>query len=143
MPHHHHGWPASLITHPLVVVIDDEAAVREAMESLLASAGMHAVSLGSAEEFLTSALYPAARCLVLDVQLSGISGLQLQDVLLSNGSAIPIVFMSAHDDGDGRLAARALGAGAKAFLRKPFGDEHLVQAVKRALALPSSPMPTE
>lgn len=128
---------------PLVVVIDDEAAVREATESLLTSVGMRAVSVGSAEEFLASALYLAARCLVLDVQLPGMSGLELQDVLVSSGRATPIVFMSGHDDGDGRLAARALQAGAKAFLRKPFGDEILVLAVEGALALSACPTPTE
>ena len=126
---------------PLVAVIDDDAAVREATESLLTSAGMQAVSFGSAEEFLASELYPA--CLVIDVQLSGISGFQLQDVLSSSGNGTPIVLMSAHDDGDGRLAARALRAGAKAFLRKPFGDESLVQAVEGALALSACAMPTE
>ncbi len=139
----HHEGPKTRKIRPLVIVIDDEAAVREATESLLESAGMQAVSFESAEAFLAAGLHPAAHCLVLDMQLSGISGLELQDLLVRRGSGIPIVFMSAHDDGDGRLAARALHAGAKAFLRKPFGDANLVQVVQGAVALSASATTTE
>jgi len=117
----------------LIVIVDDEPLIREATENLLRAAGLHSVGFGSAEEFLDSALHRNAGCLILDVQLPGMSGLELQDVLACSGRPIPIVFVSAHDDAEGRTALRALKGGAKAFLKKPLGHDDLLCAVERAL----------
>ena len=124
---------SAILTSPLIVIVDDEPLVREATENLLRSAGLRSVGFGSAEEFLDSAQHRNAGCLILDVQLPGMSGLELQDVLACTGPGVPIVFLTAHDDADGRTASRALKAGAKAFLRKPMGHDDLLCAVQSAL----------
>ena len=117
----------------LVAIIDDEEALREATESLLRSAGFKAKSFGSAEAFLRSNSRATAGCLVLDVDLPGMNGLELQLELIRNGCAIPVIFMTAQHDDQGTMRERALRAGALAFLQKPFGDEDLLSAVRSAL----------
>ena len=102
-----------------VAVVDDEGALREATESLLRSAGYAARGFSSAEEFLCSRYRDDAGCLVLDIRLPGISGIELQKRLLGS---VHIVFISGADDSDGRMQAQALRRGAIAFLRKPFSD---------------------
>ena len=118
----------------LIAIVDDEEALREATESLLRSAGFKAKSFGSAEAFLRSKSRATAGCLVLDVGLPGMNGLELQLELIRNGCAIPVVFMTAQPDDQGTMRERALRAGALAFLQKPFGDEDLLRTVRGAFA---------
>jgi FixJ family two-component response regulator len=120
--------------HFYVAVVDDEAGLRKAIESLLRSAGFRAESFASAEEFLCSRRRARAGCLVLDVRLPGMSGLELQQHLAGTGSDVPIVIITAEEDGGGRMKAQALRAGAVAFLHKPFHDQDLLSAVRSALA---------
>ena len=117
----------------VVAVVDDQSALREATENLLKSAGLKAVSFASAEDFLQAAPLDGAGCLILDVRLPGMSGLELQQHLAADGIHVPIVFITAQEDGDGRMRAQALRSGALAFLRKPFNDEDLLNAVRSAL----------
>jgi len=118
----------------LIAIVDDEEALCQATESLLRSAGFKAKSFRSAEAFLRSKSRATAGCLVLDVGLPGMNGLELQLELIRNGCAIPIVFMTAQPDDQGTMRERALRAGALAFLQKPFGGEDLLRTVRSALA---------
>jgi len=113
--------------------VDDQSALREATENLLKSAGLKAVSFASAEDFLQARALEGAGCLILDVRLPGMSGLELQEHLAADGIHVPVVFITAQEDSDGRMRARALRSGALAFLRKPFSDEDLLNAVRSAL----------
>jgi FixJ family two-component response regulator len=122
-----------------VAVVDDEAALREATESLLRSAGYAARGFSSAEEFLQSRYRDDAGCVVLDIGLPGISGIELQKRL---SGSVHIVFVSGADDGDGRMQAQALRSGAIAFLRKPFSDCDLLRAIDASLGRRISPSPT-
>lgn len=115
-----------------IAVVDDEAALREATDGLLRSAGFRAEGFASAEDFLRSECRDRAGCLILDVRLPGMSGLELQQHLARTGCYIPIVFITAQEDSGGRMKAQALRAGAVAFLHKPFGDEDLLHAVRSA-----------
>src|SRR5258706_31052 len=117
----------------VIAIVDDQAALREATENLLKSAGLKAVSFASAEDFLQARALDGAGCLILDVRLPGMSGLELQQHLAADGIHVPIVFITAQEDGDGRMRAQALRLGALAFLRKPFSDEDLLNAVRSAL----------
>jgi FixJ family two-component response regulator len=116
---------------PLVFVVDDDASVREAVESLLRSAGLRALSFGSAQEFLGSAPFDAVACLVLDMFLPGTNGLDLQRELAAHHPGLPIVFITGN--GDIRMSVRAIKAGAVEFLPKPFHDQDLLDAVQQAL----------
>jgi FixJ family two-component response regulator len=112
-------------------VVDDERHVREAIENLLKSAGFRAEGFASAEDFLHAPPFAETLCVVLDMQLPGMSGLQLQRRLCELGMRMPIIFVSATD---GHLREQALRAGALAFLEKPFLDEELLGAVHTAIA---------
>jgi len=116
---------------PIVFVVDDDARVREAIEDLLASVGLRAELLGSAKEFLRCKRPESPSCLVLDVRLPGISGLDLQHELAKANFQIPIIFISGH--GDVPMAVRAIKAGAVEFLTKPFRDQDLLDAIQHAL----------
>lgn len=96
------------------------------------SVGMNARTYASAEDFLSSTHAQDTACLILDVQMSGMSGLELQQRLMDSGYRIPIIFISAHSNG--QIREQALGAGAVDFLFKPFSDEALVDAVHAALS---------
>jgi DNA-binding NtrC family response regulator len=115
-----------------VCVIDDESSIRESLSSLLRSAGLKVQAFSSALEFLASATPDALSCLVLDVQLPGISGLDLQRELASGDAQIPIIFITGH--GDIPMSVRAIKAGALEFLTKPFDDEYLLEAIRSAIA---------
>jgi FixJ family two-component response regulator len=117
----------------LVAVVDDNAAMREAVESLLRSVGFAARGYESAEAFLGAGGGTCADCVILDARLPGMSGPALHRRLRAAGDRVPIIFISAHDAGD-EAAARALQEGAIAFLRKPFPDYDLLEALGRALA---------
>jgi RNA polymerase sigma factor (sigma-70 family) len=116
---------------PIVFVVDDEADVREGLKDLLASVGLRSAAFGSTAEFLQSKLPSEASCLILDVRLPGLGGLDLQAELAAAKISIPIIFITGH--GDIPMAARALKAGAVEFLTKPFRDQDLLDAVRIAL----------
>ena len=113
-------------------MVDDDQRVREALSSLISSAGFRVATFQSAAEFLESEKQDAAACLVLDLQLPGTSGLELQQQL-ADGDAPPIIFMSGH--GDVPSSVRAMKNGATEFLSKPFGDEELLRAIEAAIGL--------
>jgi FixJ family two-component response regulator len=118
--------------NPIVFVVDDDYRIREALSSLIASVGLRVTAFGSAAEFLEAEKPDAPACLVLDLQLPGESGLELQREL-ADGSGPPIIFITGH--GDIPSSVRAMKAGAIEFLPKPFGDQELLQAIDAALAL--------
>ncbi|HEX8812208.1 MAG TPA: response regulator [Terracidiphilus sp.] len=114
-----------------VFVVDDDASVRDAMQRLFRSVGLRAEVFGSTSEFLQSKLSDGPRCLVLDVRLPGLSGLDFQAELSKANIQIPIVFMTGH--GDIPMTVRAMRAGAVEFLPKPFRDQDMLDAVHLAL----------
>ena len=112
---------------PIVLVIDDDAPLREALSSLFRSVGLQVRTFGSAQEFLQSGAPDGPSCLVLDVRLPGLSGLDFQAELAKANIHIPIVFMTGH--GDIPMTVRAMKAGAVEFLPKPFRDQDLLDAI--------------
>lgn len=116
---------------PLIAVVDDDASIREALDSLLRSVGFRAVVCVSAEDFLQSGYLPDTACLIVDVRMRHMSGLELQQQLVTAQCPIPLIFITAHEDDETRR--RALRAGAIDFLYKPFSDEVLLSAVQAAL----------
>ena len=120
---------------PVVFVVDDDYRVREALSSLISSAGLDVAAFGSAAEFLESEKPDSPACLVLDLELPGTSGLELQRELVA-GIAPPIIFITGH--GDVPSSVRAMKAGAIEFLSKPFDDEELLQAIDAAISMDRS-----
>jgi FixJ family two-component response regulator len=116
-----------------VFVVDDDPSIRDAVQNLLRSVGLRAEAFGSAEEFLNTAKTDGPGCLVLDVRLPGVNGLDFQDQLNRAGVEMPIVFISAH--GDIPMNLRALKAGAVEFLAKPFQKDELLTAIYQAIDL--------
>jgi formate hydrogenlyase transcriptional activator len=114
-----------------VIVVDDDASIRDSLEDLIGSAGLNVQTFASAQEFLTSRRPDGPTCLVLDVQLPGLSGLDLQQELAKADAQIPIIFITGH--GDIPMSVRAMKAGAIEFLTKPFRDEDLLNAVEQAI----------
>jgi FixJ family two-component response regulator len=119
---------------PLVVVVDDDASFRRAVGRLIRLWGFRTSTFPSAEEFLRLGVH--TDCIVLDLHLEGMSGLELQSVLLERKNVIPIIFISAMDDADARR--RALDAGAAAYLEKPFDDHRLLEVLQAVTAYPTS-----
>ena len=115
----------------LVAIVDDDRSVQSALKDLMESAGLSARSFGSAEEFLESDQRNQTGCLVADIRMPGMSGLELQAKLKAEGSRTPIIFVTAH--GDAKMKMQALKAGAVDFLSKPFDDEVLLDEVRAAL----------
>jgi FixJ family two-component response regulator len=116
---------------PTVFIVDDDADVRESLQELLESVGLHSKSFGTAQEFLASPRSDGPSCLILDVRLPGISGLDLQQELKRGKVSIPIIFLSAHADVP--MSVRAMKSGAVEFLTKPFRHQDLLDAVQRSL----------
>jgi FixJ family two-component response regulator len=116
---------------PLVCVVDDESSMRESLRNLFRSVGLKVQTFASAQDFLNSPASQAPSCLVLDVQMPGISGLELQRELGSGESRVPIIFMTGH--GDIPMSVRAMKAGAFEFLTKPCRDDDLLRAVNQAI----------
>jgi FixJ family two-component response regulator len=116
----------------LVVIVDDDLSVQSALKDLMESAGLAARSFGSAEEFLESDLRNQAACLVSDIRMPGMSGLDLQAKLKAEGSRVPIIFITAHSDTNLRM--QAMDAGAVEFFSKPFDDELLLEKTRLALS---------
>jgi len=117
---------------PVVFVVDDDASVRRGLTNLFRSVDLRAEAFGSASEFLQSKLPDIASCLVLDIRLPGISGLDFQIELAKVNIHIPIIFMTGH--GDIPMTVRAMKAGAVDFLTKPFRDQDMLDAVAMAIA---------
>ena len=115
-----------------VFVVDDDPSVREAISSLLRSVQLDVVAYESARDFLEHRRPATNACLILDVRMPGISGLDLQQQLTASDAPLPIVFITGH--GDIPMAVRAIKAGAVEFLQKPFRDDDLLTAVSNALA---------
>ena len=115
----------------IVFVVDDDASVREAIQSLIRSVGLHVDAFASAQDFLRSKRPDVPGCLVLDIRLPGFSGLQLQRKLADADIRIPIVFMTGH--GDIPMTVKAMKAGAVEFLTKPFRDQDLLDAIQQAI----------
>ena len=118
---------------PTVFIVDDDPAVRDAVSLLLRADGLTVAAFASAATFLESAAVQRPGCLVLDVRMPGMSGLDLQKQLQTRGCRTPILFMTGH--GDVPMAIRAMKAGAFDFLEKPFQGETLLKRVREALAL--------
>jgi FixJ family two-component response regulator len=116
---------------PVVCIVDDDAAVREALDSLFRSVGLSVASFGSAADFLARENADAPGCLVLDVRLPGVNGLDFQTQLAAMENRLPIVFMTGH--GDIPMSVRAMKAGALDFLAKPFRDQDMLDAVSMAI----------
>jgi FixJ family two-component response regulator len=116
---------------PIVFAVDDDASIREALSRLFRSTGIRAQIFASAQEFLRFKRPDAPACLVLDVRLPGLSGLDLQSELAATGLAIPIIFITGH--GDIPMSVQAMKAGAVEFLTKPFRDQALLDAIHQAI----------
>jgi FixJ family two-component response regulator len=117
--------------HRTVFVIDDDPDIRAAMQRLLETVGLHAELFAAAQEFLQRKMPEVPSCLVLDLRLPGMSGLEVQRRLIEAGVKIPIIFITAH--GDIPTSVRAMKSGAVEFLTKPFRDKDLLDAIEQAL----------
>src|SRR6202158_4724010 len=115
----------------LIAIIDDDEAMQDSLRDLLEAAGLAARCFGSAEEFLESELHTQAACLIVDIRMPKMSGLELQARLKEEDRNIPIIFITAH--GDARMKIRAMREGAVEFLAKPFDHHLLLKRVRTAL----------
>lgn len=122
---------ATLAATPLVFIVDDDEAIREALTDLLRSVGIESRCFGSTRDLLDAAPTDRPGCLILDVRLPGLSGLDLQAQLVRNRNTRPIIFMTGH--GDVPMTVRAMKAGAMDFLTKPFRDQDMLDAVAAAI----------
>jgi FixJ family two-component response regulator len=116
---------------PTVFVVDDDAGIRTAIQGLLKSVGLRSESFGRPQDFLRSGRPEGPSCLVLDVRLPGVNGLEFQQELAKAGVLIPIIFITGH--GDIPMTVKAIKSGAVEFLTKPFRDEDLLAAIHQAL----------
>jgi len=117
---------------PLVSVVDDDESVRESLRGLIRSVGFRVEAFASAEEFSNSEQLHATDCLILDVRMPGMTGLELQRHLAASEHDIPIIFITAHGSDEG-VRSRALRDGAVAYLTKPFSEEALLEAINTAV----------
>ena len=116
---------------PIISIVDDDEAVCKATETLLRAVGYSAVTFASADEFLNSGQVNNTSCLITDLHMPGLSGLDLQDRLIARGHRIPIIFITGYPDDAAR--ARAMNGGAVAFLSKPYDPDHLLGYLDKAL----------
>ena len=116
----------------LIAIVDDDESLKSAMQDLIESDGLSALCFGSAEQFLNSEARQKAACLIADIRMPGMSGLELQAKLKAEGYRIPIIFVTAH--GDAEMRTLAMRDGAVEFLTKPFDDAVLLEIVHAALA---------
>jgi len=117
---------------PVVMVVDDDSGVRNAMRALLKSVGLESQLFASAQDFLAAWQPSQPGCLVLDIRMPGMSGLELQEQLNLRGAVTPVIFMTGH--GDVPMAVEAMQQGAFDFLQKPFRDQDLLDRIQKALA---------
>ena len=115
----------------MIAIVDDDKGARDGLEMLVRSLGHNTSTFGSAEEFLKSERLHDTSCLITDVQMPGLSGLDLQDRMIADGHCIPIIFITGHPDDNARV--RAMKAGAIGFLQKPVHADHLSGCVEKAL----------
>jgi FixJ family two-component response regulator len=118
---------------PRIAVVDDDESVRQGLANLISSVGYEAELYASADQFLASSEAGGAACLVLNLRMPGMSGLELQRRLAAHSGGPPVIIITAHGDDEAR--AQALAAGAVAFLNKPFKEETLLGAISSALSL--------
>ena len=116
---------------PIISIVDDDDEIRDAIEGLVQSYGLKACGFASAEEFLESSLAEQTACLITDVQMPGMSGVDLQDALIKRGSTLPMIFISAFPEE--RLQRQVEAAGALVFLSKPFDAFQLMACIQKAL----------
>ena len=116
----------------LIAIVDDDESLRSALQDLIESDGLSVLCFGSAEQFLNSEARQKAACLIADIRMPGMSGLELQAKLKAEGYRIPIIFITAH--GDAEMRTLAMRDGAVEFLTKPFDDAVLLEIVHAALA---------
>jgi len=126
------GRCPALSAVPMIAIVDDDESVREATKALVRSMGYGAMTFASGEEFLESDYLDDMFCVITDVQMPGLSGVELQQRLIAEGQRLPVVFITAYPDE--RTRKLVLDAGAIGYLSKPFSDESLVQCLERALA---------
>src|SRR3954454_261533 len=122
---------ATAVKTKLIVIVDDDELMRGALQGLLKAVGLPAQAFASAEEFLESGLQRETACLIADIRMPGMSGLELQAKLNAERCCIPTIFITAH--GDSKMRMQALRAGATEFLAKPFDDDALIDSVRAAL----------
>jgi len=120
-------------TQTLISVVDDDESMREAIRGLMKSLGYAAVAFASAEEFLSSCQIPRTSCLITDVQMPGITGLELHHRLLAAGKIIPTILITAYPDDSAR--ERALGDGVVSYLSKPFDENDLLACIRSSLSI--------
>jgi FixJ family two-component response regulator len=130
---------AESAARPLVVVVDDDKSIRNAARNLLKAAGFAAATFADAESFLGSASRAAAACLVADMRMPGMTGLELYRALVATGECIPTVIITAHPEELTQLRARE--AGITCYISKPFAPDDLLECVREALARPRGPIP--
>jgi FixJ family two-component response regulator len=116
---------------PTVFIVDDDARMRAAMQRLLKTVGLHSELFATPQDFLQHKIPDAPSCLILDMRLPGMSGLEVQDKLSETGTQIPIIFVTSH--GDIPMTVKAMKSGAVEFLTKPFRDQDLIDAIHQAL----------
>ena len=116
---------------PVISIVDDDPSVREAIKSLVRSLGYHAATFCSGEDFLQSGQIKVTACLITDVQMPGLSGVELQDRIIADGYRVPVIFVTAFRDERTRL--RMFQAGAIGCLNKPFCEDHLIEQLNVAL----------
>ena len=117
----------------LIAIVDDDKSVQSALQDLIESEGLSTLCFGSAEEFLDSGVQDEAGCLIADIRMPGISGIELQSRLKADRCRIPIIFITAH--GDPKMRAQAIRDGAVEFLTKPFDNTVLLETVHAAIKL--------
>jgi len=115
----------------LIAIVDDDESVQRALQDLIEADGLSARTFGSAEDFLESGLQCTAACLITDIRMPGMSGLELQAKIKADGCKIPIIFITAH--GDAKVRVQAMREGAVDFLMKPFDDQMLLTKVRAAI----------
>jgi FixJ family two-component response regulator len=118
-------------TDPIVFIVDDDDSVRKALTRLINSVGLNVETFASAQDFLKRESHNGPACLVLDIRMPGLSGLDLQDELVASGRTLPIIFISGH--GNIPISVRAMKAGAVDFIEKPFEDQSLLDAINQSL----------
>ena len=116
---------------PIISIIDDDDSMRCALKSLVSSLGLDAYTFGSAEEFLQSPHLDDTSCLITDLQMPGLNGVELQKLLLAQGRRMPIIFVTAFSEE--RMRARAIEAGALGFMSKPFESQTLIKLIGKAI----------
>jgi FixJ family two-component response regulator len=124
---------------PLISIIDDDESMRESTKGLIRSLGHEAATFASAEEFLQSDHWSHTCCLITDVRMPGLSGIELQNSLIARGIRVPTIFITAFPEEDTRL--HAMTAGAVGYLGKPFSEESLLKCIDAALGSSYEPMP--